>query len=456
MGSKVLILIILVVCFSPVKAQLDDPADFQWGNGFYYNLNAGESIIFRNTEVTLLKTENHYNQIKVGADTLWLKVARRSVPLEAGGIRIFVADNVNVKALTTDSLVHGLLTGDALVCLSNALLPLLEAGSYVFPVSFNEGFLWSAEEENYMFALYNRDETGKTQNYSTFGGMEIDLRADRHWLVAPENSRVVWIENEEPVHEGSAVSVLLESESQPGIYYCYSGLGSRNLAVRKGQKTGKGDAIGTAGDETTRKHFRFTVMHANHPPSPGECTHYAVNGFPQLFCLYFGDFSYTGRSFTRGVISFGKPRRNNVNQKNSMAFENYSGRGWVLGPWCIADKVEWVADENEGNVRLKKVLFENTPAQCINPNEYFEYQISVSNGTYRIRAEVGDLFQPSSQKTEFNGIPAGTRELRAGQFDWTNERAIEVQNGKITVRIYPGKENERVAGLSQIVFQRTY
>jgi hypothetical protein len=399
---KGFILLVLFAVLFQVNAQQADSADFRWGNGFYYNLNVGESITFNQVEVKLLKIENHYNQVKLGEDTLWLKVARRSVPEQLSGVRIFVADNKKVKALGSGFPVHGLLTKDALVCLSDSRLPLLDPAQYIFPVSFNDGFMWGAEEESYMFSFYKTDETGKQPAYSNFAGIGFDLHNARgimkHWLVAVENSRVVWVESKGLDEAGNQACVLLESESQPGIYYYYNRLYSKNLAVKKGQNLVRGDAISTAWGDNTWGHFQFTVVKSQTEPTLEDCHHFAINGFPQLFGLYFRQNGNSARSFARGRILFGKPRHTNGNQKNSMAFELYSGKGWLLGKWNPADRVEWVSTKNDGNVRLKKVLFEGTPAQCKNPKNYFEYLITVPNGTYRIRAKVGDLFLPSWQK----------------------------------------------------------
>jgi hypothetical protein len=451
--------VLLVVLFR-VNAQHADSADFRWGNGFYYNLNVGEGVTFNRMEVKLLKIENHYNQLKIGEDTLWLKVARRTVPEQSGGIRIFVADNKKVKSLNSDLLVHGLLTKDALICLSDYLLPLLDPVQYIFPVSFNDGFMWGAEEESYMFSYYKTDETGKQPAYHNFAGIGFDLHNARgimkHWLVAVENSRVVWVESKGLDEAGNQACVLLESESQPGIYYFYNHLYAKNLAVKKGQNLVRGDAIGTAWGDNTWGHFQFTVVKSQTEPTLEECRHNTINGFPQLFGLYFRQNGNPARSFARGRILFGKPRHVSGNQKNSMAYEPYSGKGWLLGKWNPTDRVEWVSSKNDGNVRLKKVLFEGTPAQCKNPDNYFEYQITAPNGTYRIRAKVGDLFLPSWQKLEFEGIASSDKSLDAGETYWTGERVVKINDGTLNIRIYMDEKENRVAGLSEIVFQRAY
>ncbi|MDD2382472.1 MAG: hypothetical protein WCY58_01410 [Mariniphaga sp.] len=454
------ILLCLFVFCRQATARSTDSCAFRWGNGCYYQLDIGQSFVFQGTRVKLLRVVNHYNQLQVGADTLWLKVARRSEPHESGELRVFVADNKNVKALASNREVHGLLTGDALVCLSSTCLPLLDPGQYTFPVSFNEGFTWSMEEESCMFSFYNSDETGRNPLYRSYEGIGLNLHEARgkpkHWVTAIENSRVVWVS--EPAHQDSKneTTVLLASVSQPGIYYCYSRLFSQHVAVRKGQKLNRGDLIGTVWGDNQWGHLQFTVIHATKEPGVNNCFHQALNGFPQLVSLYARNSKQNSRSFNRGRITFGKPRWLTGNQKNNLAFEELAGKGWVLGSWCTPDKVEWVARSEKGNVRLKKVMFENTPDPCTNPHDFFEYQINVQNGNYRIRAKVGDQYLPSWQKIEYNRIPAATLSLHAGQTEWTGERIVNVQDGKITVRIYIDKENEQVAGLEEIVFQQAY
>lgn len=458
LNIKRFIVLLLFATLYQVNAQQSIPADFHWGNGFYFNLDVGERRMFNQVEVELLKVKNHYNQLRVGKDTLWLKVARRSVAEELNGIRIFVADNKPVNALNPESPVHGLLTKDVLICLSEVGKPLLDPEYYTFPVSFNNGFTWNAEEDSYLFSFYKAKES--PTSYISYPGIGFNLHDARglqkHWLVAIENSRVVWVENQNPEQGVNQSCVLLESESQPGVYYFYSRLYTRNLAVKQGQNLVKGEAIGTAWGDESWGHLHFAVIKSDQEPTVEECFYNIVNGFPQLFGLYFRQSTYILRSFTRGKIVFGGPRYINGNQLNTQEFEAYSGKGWITGKWNPADKVEWIGKGSEGNVRLKKVLFEETPAQTVNPVDYYEYRIIVRNGTYRIRAKVGDALLPSWQKIEFEGLDAGTKILKAGDYSWTGERIVKVSDGILNVHIHVDSENNQVAGLSEIVFQAVY
>ena len=456
-GRFVIVMSLCFLCLQ-LKAQTTGSADFRWGNGFYYNLGIGEKITFNQVEVELLEAENHYNRLRVGENIIWLKVSRRALPVELQGIRIFVADNKAVSNLDPGSPVHGLLTKDALICLSELSKPLLDPAAYTFPVSFNNGFTWNAEEDSYMFSLY---KTGSSSgSYTSYPGIGFNLHDARglqkHWLVAVENSRVVSVKTMGRGDGGNQSYVLLESESQSGIYYLYKGLYSKNLAVKPGQRLLKGDAVGTAWGDEKWGHLHFAVINSENMPAGEEYLHNIVNGFPQLFSLYFRQSSMVMRSFTRGKIVFGGPRHSGGNQLNTHEFEPYSGRGWVTGKWNPADKVEWYGNESEGNVRLNKTLFEGTPAQAVNPEDYYEYRITVSNGTYRIRAKVGDAVLASWQKIEFEGVDAGTKSLKGGDYSWTNERVVKVTDGTLNIRIYTDPENHRVAGLKEIVFQGVY
>jgi hypothetical protein len=444
--------ILFSVAIINVKAQSARLPDFKWSNCHYYDMEVGESIFFNDVKVTLLKIENHYNLVKIGDDTLELKVARRSPAVSIRGNRIFVADNKNVKGLSGNAFMHGLLTKDALICLCKAGVPMLDTDRYIFPVCFNDGFLWSSEEESYMFSF-----PGDGQN-DVYPGIGIDLHdakgVDKHWLTAIENSNVVWISGELSENDDNSVCVLLESESQSEIFYIYNKVYKRSLSVKKGRKLAKGDIIGTAWGDPLWGHLQFGIVRCDTIPLPSDVFSNLINGFPQLYELYFKDDFYHIRQYSKGRINFGKPDYQCGNRKNSQEFEVYEGKGWLTGKWNIADKVEFVTDGIDGNVRLRKKMFKGTGAECENPLNYFDYEISVPNGTYRIRAKAGDIFSDTWQKIEFEGVRPFTLSLKAGEFDWTTERIAEVNDRRLTIRIYLDEDNKTVAGLSEIVFQK--
>jgi hypothetical protein len=458
--TKFLFILFLFLGFTfGIKSQNSTIPDFTWGNASYFNIKIGDTIFYNDTEIKLLRIENHFNQLKIGDDTINIKVSRRTMPVQVGNLRVFVADNKNVKALTTDKEVHGLLKKDALICVSDAYFPILEPNNYIFPVSFNNGFLWSAEEDSHMFSYINIAER-KTKETATHPGIDFDLHdargIEKHWIVAIENSTVVWVEDKNQDKAGREATVLLESSSQPGIFYVYKHLNNKKTVVKKGQKLMRGEPISTIWGDEIWGHLTFSVIKSDTVPSVKDCSYNVVNCFPQIFELYFKRTVGISKNFSKGRIFFGRNRSQNGNQKNAIAFEEYSGKGWHSGKWNTTDKVDWISKGNDGNVRLGKTMFSGTSAKCTNPVNFYDYEINVQNGAYRIRAKLGDLILPTWQKIDFEGVNAGTFSLSDDEQKWTNERIVKVNDGKLTVRIYVDENNEKVAGISEIVFQRAY
>lgn len=459
MRKTVFILIILAKCFC-VNAQENSPHDFSWGNSLYFNLNTGETIMFNDIELTLLGINNHFNTFKIGGDTLKIKVSRRSMPLPIDGFRIFVADNKNVKNLTVDNALHGLLTGDVLVCLSDFRNNMLDPNQFTFPISFNDGFLWSAEEDSYMFSFKYCPDSAKNKSPLSYPGIGFDMQdargKDKHLITAIENSTVIWVKDKNIGEDGKQACLLLKSDSQPGVYYVYDHLYNKSIEVKEGQKLVRGEIIGTIWGDDIWGNLQFAAIKSDTVPTYENRYNNVINIFPQIYELYFKQtFSYL-KNFSKGRIQFGLLRSLNGNIKNVSAIQDYTGKGWCLGEWNTADKVEWICKGEEGNARLKKILFEGTNAACENPNDFYEYLINVSNGVYRIRAKVGDLIDASWQRVAYDGIDAGTFSLEKGESEWTTERVVKVSNGKLVVRIYIDPKNEKVAGLSEIVFQKAY
>ncbi|MDX1284092.1 MAG: hypothetical protein R3182_03725, partial [Draconibacterium sp.] len=393
-------------------------------------------------------------------DKISLKVSKRALPKSIHGIRIFVLDNKNVKALTSDKKVHGLLQKDVLICLSSTTNFLLDQNKYVFPVSYNDGFLWSTEEDSHIFSYMGLDKTRGEKFYRSYEGLGVDLNdargIEKHWIVAFENSTVVWVKDKNIGKMDKEACVLLQSDANPGIYYIYNHLYNKNTEVKKGQKLIRGEIIGTAWGDDDWGHLQLVIVKSDSVPTYENKFHNAINFFPQFYELYYKQTFSLTKSFTRGRIEFGKNSASSGNKKNIQSFEEYSGKGWMFDKWNKADKVEWIAKGLIGNARLKKVLFSGSPAASRNPKNYFEYQINVNNGVYRIRAEVGDVTSTSWQKIEFEGIHASTYTCKPGEYKWTSEKVVKVHDRKLTVRIYLDEENNRVAGLSQLVFQRAY
>jgi hypothetical protein len=441
-------------------AQEDSKPDFIWGNVSYFNLSQSESIYYNSVEIKLLALKNQFNTIAIGQDTICAKVSKRTLAIPGRGVRLFVADNKFVKELTDDKEVHGLLKKDVLLGVCKLGEKMLEPNRFVFPVSFNDGFLWNADEDTYMYSYLGKSITNKGEYLRSYEGIGIDLHdargVEKHWLVAIENSTVVWVEDKNLDEMGKDACVLLKSDSNPDIYYVYNHLYNKTIEVRKGQKLLQGELIGTAWGDQNWGHLQMLVVKSDSIPSYKNRFHNCINFFPQLYELYFKESYSFSKTFTRGIIEFGKAPEYNGSGKNSASYETYLGKGWLFNKWNKTEKVESVSKGEEANVRLRKVLFSGEKAESTNPSNYYDYEVSVANGVYRIRAKVGDLFLPTWQKIEFEGVAAASYSLEAGERKWTNERAIKVTDNKITVRIYIDDTNKMVSGLSEIVFQRAY
>jgi hypothetical protein len=457
--KHIIILIILLSFEFGANAQKQTTPDFTWGNASYFNLDVGESIFFNDTEIKLIWIENHFNQLQIGDEAFTIKVSRRTLPIVAGKLRVFVADNKNVKAISANKETHGLLKKDALICISDFQLPLLDPNNYLFPVSFGDGFLWSVEEDSHMFSYFGKAE-GKSKEATNHDGIDFDLHEargiEKHWIVAIENSTVVWIEEKNLDKAGKEACVLIESDSQPGIYYLYKHLNNKKIEVKTGQRLQRGELIGAIWGDEIWGHLTLSVIKSDTIPSFQDCSNNVVNCFPQIFELYFKQSDGFSKNFSKGRIFFGKNRSLNGNQKNAIEFEEYSGKGWILGKWNVTDRVDWVAKGNEGNIRLGKKLFEGSAAECTNPNDWYDYEINVQNGVYRIRAKMGDSALPTWQKISFEGIEAGVLSNETGEFKWTSEKAVKVIDGKLTIRIFIDSNNKKPAGISEIVFQKSY
>lgn len=449
--------IILICLVNPIfilYSQNNTKPDFTFGNASYFNMNSGESVYFGSTEIKLLGIKNQFNRLMVGTDTIRCRVSRRTPPVMVNGLRIFVADNFRIKALSESPETHGLLKKDAIICVSNANEPLLNSFEYIFPVSFNDGFVWSCDEDSYLFSYKNQGTKSRQSCFSE--GIDFDMQEvrgmEKHWNVAVESSSVVWVFEDKNVK--NETSVLLQSSSQPDIFYLYSHLYSKRVEVRKGQQLEKGEILGTIWGDNNWGHLTFAVIKSDSVPEPGICSENIVNAFPHFFELYFQSSAVYSRNYRKGRLFFGKPNMYNGNQKNVTVFEEYTGKGWMTGDWNIAEKVETASKGADGNARLRKVLFEGTVAEAKNPESWYDYEINVPNSTYRIRAKLGDVELPSWQKIAFEKVDVGRIITEKGQFTWTPERVVKVTDGRLTVRIYIDETNERIAGISEIVFQR--
>lgn len=445
-------ILFLLIFTAFVNAQSESIPGFTWGNTTFFNLNIGDSIFYSETNIKLLSITNRCNKIKVGNDTINVKVSQRILPQRINGLTIYVADNRNMKALSDNPSLHGLLTKDALIAVSNVASLLVNSANFVFPVTFNEGFIWNLETDNYPFSVFQTDNNAK--EFAESSGISFDLQDKngnaKHWMVAIENSRVVWIVESRYNEDNRSVDILLESESQPGIYYFYGNLFKRNVEVREKQKLQSGELIGTVSGQKGWGPAYFTVIKNNTIPGIQDIEENVINFFPQIFELYFNRLYGVTRIMAKGDIKLGASH-NRVN--NNLLFAEFVGTGWQLGCWNSLGKVPFARKNNQGNIRLNAILFKGSKFESINPREYYDYEINVINGRYRVRVKVGDVEKASWQKIEFEEKQIGEFSLEKSTQQWTDEHIINVEDGKLTIRIYIDP-NGIPAGISEIVFQQ--
>ncbi len=451
-----LYIVVMMFTCRIASGQLAEKDTFRWGGVTYINMSVGEKVKFRGEEVELLSIRNHFNRIRINGDTAWIKVCYRAPVSLMRNMQVFVADNRNVKSIVSNRELHGLLTKDALIALCPLSEPLIDQWQFVFPVSFSGGYIWRNDEDSYIFSYQGGSNRIEGMNVH-FPGLALDMKnargSSKFGILAMEAGRIAWINSKMDETGQPKAALCLASDSFPGIYYIYQNLYSKYVFVKPHQKVKQGDELGYIWGDGPWENLQLSVIRSDTVPDFNRRNTNLVNFFPQLMELYYGRQPAGGQMFTKGQILFGIPTGVNGNKKNVAAYENYQGTGWILGNWNTADKVEWVSTRTTGNARLSKTLFEGQPARCTNPLDWYEYEIDVDPGIYRIRASVGDCLLPSWQKVEFEGVIAGTYELDAGEFTWTPERIVKVQDGRLTVRIYLADQS-RKAGINQIVFQQ--
>lgn len=436
-----------------VNAQSESIPGFTWGNTTFFNLNIGDSIYYSATNIKLLSITNQCNKLKVGNDTIVVGHNQRTIPQHINGLTIYVADNRTLKTHSKKTALHGLLTKDALLAVSNTTSLLVNSLDYVFPVTFNEGFIWNLEADNYPFSVFQIDNNAK--EFAESSGISFDLQDKngnaKHWMVAIENSRVVWIVESRYNEDNRSVDILLESESQPGIYYFYGNLFKRNVEVREKQQLQRGKLIGTVSGQKGWGPAYFTVIKSDKVPGVNDIEANVINFFPQIFELFFNRTYGVSRIMSKGDIKLGSASDNRI--ENNLLFVEFVGTGWQLGCWNILGKVPFVRKNESGNIRLTAILFEESKFESVNPLGYYDYEINVNNGSYRVRVKVGDVELASWQKIEFEEKQIGEFSLEKGRQQWTDEHIIDVEDGKLTIRIYVDSDGIP-AGLSEIVFQQ--
>lgn len=427
----------------------------EWGNARYVDLAIGEKHRYMGRTLTLLSTAGDSATIEVDGVRETLTVARRTLPTIVSGVRVFLSSNRTLASLTPSKTfpdVYGASRRDALLCLSDPGKPLLDPSRFTFPISRDDGYVWKMEEDSHMFAYISSTRAHE--------GIDLDLHEarglEKHAIVAVEDGLVHWVET--ALTGKQEACVLIESTAQPNLYYIYQHLNRDKLLVTAGQKVARGDKLGYIWGDFRWGHLHFAVVgHSDAPPSYSNRYRNLLNAFPQLYELSHGNLDPIPRRWERGQFEFTRQYWLNGNRRRLSAFDDIVGYGWLLGSWCAAGKVETSHNGRttspDQSAILRKRMHAGTAHPAENPNDYFDFEVAVQNGAYRIMAEVGDVYSDTWQAIEFEGMKAGTYTLRAGPPRWTPEQIVTVNDGRLTIRIHL-KDELTPAGLRNLNFAR--
>lgn len=429
-----------------------------WGNAVYVDLAVGESYHYSGKTLRVLGVHGQYCTVEIDGETACLSVARLDLPQVVNGVRVFVSDNRVVADLTpghpTRPNLHGALGKDALLCLSDPARPLLDPERYAFPVDRSDGYDWIMGENSHMFAYLHE--------WRSHEGVDLDLHearsGEKHALVAIEDGVVRWIDTEHT--QPHQACLLLESASDPGIFYTYQHLNAEKLFVQPGQSVRCGQRLAYIWGDDVWGHLHFGIT--GYGPCPKDYTEvYAneINIFPALYELWHGDLQPRQKTWTSAIFLFDHHRAITRNRKALNGYQDFLGYGWLLGDWCPSDQIEAVTHFNRApelydcstNARLRKTMFADSPGETTNPDDFYVFEVAVPPGEYVVRALVGDVEYPSWQHITFEGTDVGEYALEANRFAWTPTARLPVTDGKLTVRIDIRTDNT-VAGLAELFF----
>ena len=235
----------------------------EWGNAVYIDMAIGDRCSYLGKTVTLVGSCNNYCTLDVDGVRRDLIVARRTLPTVIDGLRVFVAMNRNVKKLTSlsDSEL-GLCRKDALLCLSDASLPLLNRGQYTFPISREDGYVWTMEEGSHLFS-YSASFANGRWSVKTHKGIDFNLHEARgkqiHPLVAIEAGTVRWVEENQGGTQKEGC-ICIQSASQPSIFYVYKHVNDAFIFVSAGQKVEKGQRLAYIWGDNTWGHLHLGIV----------------------------------------------------------------------------------------------------------------------------------------------------------------------------------------------------
>lgn len=421
------------VAANPAGGPVIPASPISWGNAIYADLAVGQSCGFLGRQVRLVAVQGDHCTIAVDGVSARLRMARRDRPKIVNGVRTFVADTRAVAQLTTDQAfpsTHGAMKRDALLCLSDPARPLLDPARFTFPISRDNDYRWTMDENSGMFAYLSPERSHE--------GIDLNLHeargAELHPLVAIEDGTVRWAR---PTGRPQEACLLLESTAQPGLYYVYQHLNVDRLQVKSGDTVQRGQRLAYIWGDWRWGHLHFAVLATDAAPGYAERYANVLNCFPQLYELWHGSLEPVAPPVTSGRFRFAEIYYRCEGRLRLHAFSDTVGYGWLLGDWCAAGSVEYLRNHQPGqSARSSKIMHAESGAPALNPDGWLDFEVAVENGRYRVEAEVGDAYADTRQRIAFEGVDAGSFALAAGQLQWTPSRIVGVQDGRLTVRIY--------------------
>ncbi len=410
-----------------------------FGNSSFFDMRVGESVTYRHATIVLNSVDRQFADVQVDGRQVRLKVSKLTLPVELNGIRLSVADNQYVKHLSDDASVHGLLSKDALLCVSDASRPLLDPDRYVFPISRRDGYTWPMGEDSHMFA-YLGPHWNNPARFRSHEGIDFDMHdgrgIEKHPVVAIEDGVVAWSLASGLSPDNNEACVLIKSAANRDTYYVYKHLYAKRIAVTRGMVVQRGTPLGYIWSDGIWGHLHFAVVHSNTVPDYPNRYVNTVNVFPHLHELWCGPSRRPAPVFTHGEFAFGRLKGASRNVRYAHAYTPVLGCGWRIDHWCGADVLEAVPFENEGFILLKKVVHQHSRAACTNPDAYYEFAVDVEPGVYTIAVLVGNYYDRSHQRVVAEHVELGTFSLGKGVVAWTERREVSVTGTTLTLRIY--------------------
>lgn len=456
LATTFLALALMLAADTTLSAASPPPPVVTWGAQHFVNLQVGQSRQVAGHTLTLNRTFRHGCEITVDGQPLRLAFGRQTLPQVSGGLRIAIADQRGIAALTTDSafpLNHAALQGEVLLNVSAADQPLLDPARYTFPIDRGDGYVWTMEEDSHIFALLQPNRSHE--------GTDLDLTGARHSaqhrLVAIEDSIVRWVRFGNK-HEAC---LLLQSQHQPEIFYLYQHLDRDRLLVAEGDVLTRGRALGHIWGDGRWEHLHFSVIAPpGNPPDYPERYQYTLNAFPALAELWHGSLDIPEPIHPTGELNFAERYWDHGNRQHLAAYTPVLGYGWRLGDWCPAGRVERVTSLQrsdvfgfEGSALLPRTLFAGEAAAATNPEPRYRFEVRVPDGTYRVEVRCGSAFTATHQSVQAENVALGSASLEAGEFVDLASATVPVRDGHLTLTLNLG-DTGQPASVSKLSFHR--